>query len=292
MQERLQQARQQVEVRLRTALSQLNITDDRLSRAMQYGLLNGGKRLRPFLAYATSEALGGSWTDADAAAVSLEMVHSYSLIHDDLPAMDDDDLRRGQPTCHKAFDEATAILAGDGLLTAAFELLSQAPLGAVQRLKLISLLAKASGSAGMVAGQSMDLGHVGRRISVAELESMHRHKTGALICAAVEMGAFSVHAQLDEHLHQALVTYARAIGLAFQIQDDILDIEGDTRTLGKMPGADSALDKPTYPELLGLDNAKHKACELVQEAQEALNVLPGHYQLLSDIASYVVERDH
>jgi len=292
MREQLAQVQQRIEQLLLARLKTLDIADQRLADAMQYGLLNGGKRLRPFLAYAAAEALGGNWDQADAAACALEMVHSYSLVHDDLPAMDDDDLRRGKPTCHIAFDEATAILAGDGLLTAAFEVLATAELPAEQNLILVSKLAKASGGAGMVAGQAIDLNHVGKQMTLAELENMHRHKTGALIRVAVEMGAYSVQAKLDDRVAAALVTYAEAIGLAFQVQDDILDIESDTATLGKTQGADQALNKPTYPALLGLDGAKQKAQELVAEAKAALKVLPGDTGTLAALAQYIIERDH
>ena len=250
------------------------------------------KRLRPFLAYATAQALNGTWQQADSAACALEMVHSYSLVHDDLPAMDDDDLRRGKPTCHIAFDEATAILAGDGLLTAAFEVLADSPLSDGQRLQLIRLLSKAAGGAGMVAGQAIDLNHVGQSMTLAQLENMHRHKTGALIRVAVEMGAYSVQETVEADVLTAIRQYAESIGLAFQVQDDILDIESDTATLGKTQGADLALNKPTYPALLGLDGAKQKAQELVAEAQQALQVLPGDTSVLAALADYIIQRDH
>lgn len=292
MREQLTRVRQRLDAQLSHALSQLSIADPRLADAMRYGVLNGGKRLRPFLAYATAQALGGCWAQADSAACALEMVHSYSLVHDDLPAMDDDDLRRGQPTCHIAFDEATAILAGDGLLTAAFEVLAMADLPASQRLQLIQLLARAAGGAGMVAGQAIDLNHVGKSMTLAELENMHQHKTGALIQAAVAMGATSVLADVPANIAAALAGYAKALGLAFQVQDDILDIESDTATLGKPQGADAALNKPTYPALLGLDGARQKAQELVAEAQAALSVLPGDSSTLAALARYIVDRDY
>ena len=292
MRQQLSAAQQRVETQLLSALESLNIADPRLAEAMKYGLLNGGKRLRPFLAYATAEAVGGEWSQADAAACALEMVHSYSLVHDDLPAMDDDDLRRGKPTCHVAFDEASAILAGDGLLTAAIEILANADMPSSQRLSLIQLLAQASGAQGMVAGQAIDLNHVGKSMTLTELENMHRHKTGALIQAAVEMGAASVLTDIPANIASALKTYAQAVGLAFQVQDDILDIESDTATLGKTQGADMALNKPTYPALLGLDGAKEKARELVAQAQQALQALPGDSSTLASLAQYIIERDH
>jgi len=293
MRDALQSVQQRVEQQLQQQLAALGLSDQRLADAMTYGVLNGGKRLRPFLTYATAEALGGSREQADVAAIALEMVHSYSLVHDDLPAMDDDDLRRGKPTCHIAFDEATAILAGDGLLTAAFEILALAPYqSAAQRLQLIRLLSRAAGGAGMVAGQSIDLGHVGQSMTLAELENMHRHKTGALIRAAVLMGAAAVCEQLPAEQEEALGAYAAAVGLAFQVWDDILDIEGDTAVLGKHQGADMALNKPTYPALLGLDGAHRKAQELVDEAQQALARVDGDTRMLSQLAGYIISRDH
>ncbi|MDO6682839.1 MULTISPECIES: (2E,6E)-farnesyl diphosphate synthase [unclassified Oceanobacter] len=294
--ERLTAVQKQLEQQLRAAVIQLDSCDSRLAEAMQYGLLNGGKRLRPLLAYAAAEALGGQPGQADSAATALEMVHSYSLIHDDLPAMDDDDLRRGKPTTHIAFDEASAILAGDALLTGAFEiLLADDSLSAEQRLAMTTLLARAAGAFGMVGGQSIDLNHVGKPMSLVELEQMHRGKTGALIRASVMLGAMSVRWPLAAGQEQALTDYANAIGLAFQVQDDILDVEGDTSTLGKQAGADIALNKPTYPALLGMDAARQKALELCQQAQAALLVLQqdgGQTGLLQQIADYVIERNH
>lgn len=291
--QQLQDIQQRVAQQLQLSLQVLNTADPRLAAAMQYGVLNGGKRLRPFLIYATCEALGGQYADADAAAVAMEMVHSYSLVHDDLPAMDDDDLRRGKPTCHIAFDEATAILAGDGLLTAAFAVLADAPHQSdAQRLHLIRLLAQSAGAAGMVAGQSIDLGHVGKPMTLTELETMHRHKTGALIRAAVLMGAVCAPQPVSEPVRQALVSYADAIGLAFQVWDDILDIEGDTAVLGKQQGSDLAHNKPTYPALLGLAGARQKATELIADAHKALQETGADTRILAALADYVISRDH
>ncbi|WP_221795856.1 polyprenyl synthetase family protein [Oceanobacter mangrovi] len=293
---RLQQVRARMDELLPAAVQQLQSRDPRLADAMVYGLLNGGKRLRPVLALAAAEAVGGSAVAAETAAVAMEMIHSYSLIHDDLPAMDDDDLRRGKPTTHIAFDEATAILAGDGLLTGAFEvLLADDSLQPQQALAISRVLAQAAGAAGMVGGQSIDLGHVGKAMTLAELEYMHRGKTGALIRASVQMGAMAACWPLSEQQQQALTAYADAIGLAFQVQDDILDVEGDTATLGKQAGADLALNKPTYPALLGMDQARAKAAELVAQAHAALQPLQaqgGEIGLLQQIADYVIERDH
>lgn len=282
-----------IEQQLGLHLAQLGLAHGYLAEAMRYGVLNGGKRLRPFLIYATAEALGGRQEQADSAAVAMEMIHSYSLVHDDLPAMDNDSLRRGKPTCHIAFDEATAILAGDGLLTAAFEVLTNAQSLAVsQKLELISLLAKAAGGAGMVAGQSIDLSNVGKKLSLAELEAMHGLKTGALIIAAVQMGAVCAKPQLAESQKQALSLFAKQIGLAFQVWDDVLDIEGSTATLGKNQGKDQAQDKPTYPALLGLEAAKNKAYELVASAKQALTQVEGDTRLLAELADYIVSRNH
>jgi geranylgeranyl pyrophosphate synthase len=271
---------------------------ERLQRAMRYALFNGGKRLRPILVYASNQALGGELALADPAAAALESIHCYSLIHDDLPAMDNDELRRGQPTCHIAFDEASAILAGDGLQALAFEFLSRpSQLTAATQLQMIQLLAQACGSSsaalqeGMVAGQALDIAAEGQQQSLDQLERMHRCKTGALIKAAVQLGALSSGHCQPQQLDQ-LGRYAEAVGLAFQIQDDILDIEGDTQTLGKPQGSDLARDKSTYPALLGLDGAKRKATELHQQALEALDGLPQDTRLLRLIADYIITRDH
>ncbi|WP_422910332.1 polyprenyl synthetase family protein [Pseudomonas sp. MAC6] len=265
---------------------------ERLYAAMRYSLFNGGKRVRPLLAYAACEALGGQPERANAAACAVELIHAYSLVHDDLPAMDDDDLRRGQPTTHRAFDEACAILAGDGLQSLAFEVLSDAkhnPHNAELRLAMLNTLSRAAGPAGMVGGQAIDLGSVGQQLDQAALEVMHRHKTGALIEASVQLGALASE-RADEHALKALHTYARAIGLAFQVQDDILDVESDTATLGKTQGKDQAHDKPTYPALLGLGAAKAYALELRDQALHALRPFDQAAEPLRDLARYIVER--
>ena len=260
-----------------------------LLEAMRYCVFNGGKRLRPVLTYAACQAVGGTLDDADASAAAVELIHAYSLVHDDLPAMDDDDLRRGQPTCHIRFDEATAILAGDALQTSAFSTLLRHPHS--QHFPfLLSELTHASGAMGMVAGQMIDLTAVGKTLDVAALENMHRHKTGALICASVRMGAIAGGA--DSVQLQALTRYALNLGLAFQVQDDILDVEGDIRSLGKQTGADAALDKPTYPSLLGLEQAKAKAQELTDAGLEALHSFGPEAQLLRELARYVIQRNH
>lgn len=265
---------------------------ERLYAAMRYSVFNGGKRIRPLLAYAACEALGGDIRQADGAACAVELIHAYSLVHDDLPAMDDDDLRRGQPTTHKAFDEATAILAGDGLQSLAFAVLADEqrnPQSADVRLAMFSALANAAGPTGMVGGQAIDLGSVGQQLQQQALEVMHRHKTGALIEASVCLGALA-SGRADERTLTALSTYARAIGLAFQVQDDILDVESDTVTLGKTQGKDQANDKPTYPALLGLEAAKHYACELRDQALQALHPFDSAAEPLRELARYIVER--
>lgn len=294
--QQLQSSQLRCEEALNTALKQLNISDEYLADAMAYSLFNGGKRVRPFLVQATAQALGINDARVDIAMAAIEMVHSYSLVHDDLPAMDDDDLRRGQPTCHIKFNEATAILAGDALLTGAFEILADMPadFSIKQRLQLIRLLSQGSGASGMVAGQAIDLAsvgkEVGKEIDLAHLERMHGYKTGALIRISVLMGAHCGEPDAETLKH--LTTYANAIGLAFQVQDDILDIESDTATLGKQQGADLALNKPTYPALLGLTGAKEKAQQLHQQALLALEELSGDTSALAQLADYIITRDH
>ena len=263
-----------------------------LYAAMRYSVINGGKRIRPLLVYAACEALEGPLEQADAAACAVELVHAYSLVHDDLPAMDDDDLRRGQPTTHKAFDEACAILAGDALQSLAFEVLSKAQGNAPDaqtRLDMLTTLSKAAGPAGMVGGQAIDLAAVGRNLDQSALELMHRHKTGALIEASVLLGAMA-SSQADADSLKALQSYAAAIGLAFQVQDDILDVESDTATLGKRQGADIAREKPTYPALLGLDAAKAYAQELCEQALSALHLFGSSAAPLRELARYIVQR--
>lgn len=290
--QQLKASQQRCEIALDQALKHLQISDDYLAQAMAYSLFNGGKRVRPFLVQATAQALGIDDVRVDIAMAAVEMVHSYSLVHDDLPAMDDDDLRRGQPTCHIKFNEATAILAGDALLTGAFEILADMPaqFTAEQRLKLVQLLSKGAGASGMVAGQAIDLASVDKEIHLAHLENMHNHKTGALICMSVLMGAYC--GSPSKATVQQLVIYANAIGLAFQVHDDILDIESDTATLGKQQGADIALNKPTYPALLGLEGAKEKAQQLYQQALTALDTIEGDTSALAELASYIITRDY
>lgn len=263
-----------------------------LRAAMRYSLFNGGKRVRPILAYAAALAVKPAIDLAliDPVGAALECLHSYSLVHDDLPAMDDDDLRRGQPTCHIAFTEATAILAGDGLQTLAFELLTITDLPPATQVDLIRALTLGSGVDGMVLGQAIDLAAVDHQLDLAQLETMHRHKTGALIRASVAMGAICAGA--DNAQLAALDDYAAAIGLAFQVQDDILDVISDTATLGKQQGADIARNKPTYVSLLGLEAAKAKAAELHRQALDALGKFGESAAPLRQLASYIVERSN
>lgn len=264
----------------------------RLHEAMRYSVLAGGKRLRPVLAMATCKALGGDPENAVPAACALELIHAYSLVHDDLPAMDNDDLRRGRPTCHIAFDEATAILCGDALQAKAFEILATAPyLSARQRLAMVTELARASGHAGMVGGQAIDLDAVGKQLDLQSLERMHRHKTGALIEAATLLGAMAAGSTNSDQLGSAR-RYAAALGLAFQVKDDILDVEGETQTLGKQRGADADRNKPTFPALLGLDAARDRLDGLHREACNALRDLRGETFPLRELADFVVQRTY
>ena len=292
MEARLRDYQLRVQSVLDAALPASTLSPQRLHAAQRYAVLSGGKRLRPLLVYCTGEALGIPTDALDAPAAAVELIHSYSLVHDDLPAMDDDDLRRGQPTTHRAFDEATAILAGDALQVLAFSLLARDRAAGVSfeaRLKMIQILADASGTAGMAGGQALDLSAVGRHIKLEELEAMHRLKTGALIRASVLLAAACAPA-LSAAEWDALDGYSQDIGLAFQIQDDILDVEGSTEDLGKTAGADAARDKPTYPSVLGLETAKTRARELKRRACDRLALFGGRADILAWLASFVVDR--
>ena len=265
----------------------------RLRSAMRYSTLDGGKRLRPILVHASGAACGAApeWLDAPAAAV--EMIHVYSLIHDDLPAMDNDDLRRGRATCHRAFDEPTALLAGDALQAHAFEVLATAgpaSMPAEVRLALVRELAAAIGTGGMAGGQAIDLEAVGRTLDLAALEDMHRRKTGALIRASVLLGAIAAGVGAGPR-HAALARYGEEIGLAFQIQDDVLDVAGSAAALGKLPGKDAARAKPTYPGLMGLDEARRCAQAARDRAIDALAPLGAAGAELAQLAHYVVARE-
>jgi farnesyl diphosphate synthase len=262
---------------------------ERLLAAMRYATLNGGKRIRACLIYAVGELVEANAKLLDDAACAVELIHSYSLIHDDLPCMDDDDLRRGKPTCHRAFDEATALLAGDALQGLAFEILADGDETA--RIGMIRLLAGAIGAQGMAGGQAMDLAAVGRALSPSELETMHRCKTAALIHAAVMLGAHAVARTPPAETRRALDTYGWAVGLAFQIIDDILDEEGVAQILGKTPGSDRARGKPTYPSVLGVEAAKSRARDLERIALESLRPLGDNAASLRNLAVYIVQRD-
>jgi farnesyl diphosphate synthase len=292
--ERLERWQQRVERELERWLPPATAVPQRLHAAQRYGALGPGKRIRPALVYATAETLGVPLARVDGAACAVELIHAYSLVHDDLPAMDDDNLRRGRPTCHRAFDEATAILAGDSLQVLAFGILARHPGGpddAAARVQLIATLADASGTAGMAGGQALDLAAEGRILSVAELEQIHALKTGALIRASVMMAAQSASA-LDDAGRAALEQFAAAIGLAFQVQDDILDVAGDEALLGKPVGSDQARGLPTYPALVGLEAARQRVQLLHAEAAEALAAQGWQDGPLAAVAAWLLGRRH
>jgi geranylgeranyl pyrophosphate synthase len=280
-----------IEEVLARALDIPGAATERLIEAMRYSTLAGGKRVRPVLVYTTGEALGASLELLDAAAAAVELIHVYSLVHDDLPAMDDDDLRRGRPTCHRAFDEATAILTGDALQARAFDVLAQAPaaIPANARIEMLRVLADAIGTRGMAGGQAIDLEAVKKSVSAAELERMHRQKTGALIQASVLLGAISSGLS-DVPQRAALELFGAEIGLAFQIQDDILDVEGNTSTLGKRAGADADRVKPTYPSVLGLEKARAEAQTRRDRAIAALSPWKERFEPLAEFAGFLVAR--
>jgi len=269
-----------------------DIAPQRLHQAMRYSVLDGGKRVRPLLAFAAGELTGAAQARTDIAAAAVELIHAYSLVHDDMPCMDDDVLRRGKPTCHVEYDEATALLVGDALQSLAFQLLASHPLSddPAHQIDMIKLLAVASGSRGMAGGQAIDLASVGKPLSVPELEQMHIHKTGALIRAAILLGARC--GQADEALLAALERYGHCVGLAFQVVDDVLDSEADTATLGKTAGKDAENDKPTYVTLLGAREAKQMAADLHREALETLTPFGARAQRLCELADFIVLRKY
>ena len=273
------------------ALPAASIAPNKLHEAMRYATLGGGKRVRALLAHAAGEFCGADANKIDQAAIAVEMIHAYSLVHDDMPCMDDDDLRRGKPSCHKQFDDATALLVGDALQSLAFQVLSAPNLhaDAEHQINMIHLLAVASGSRGMAGGQAIDLASVGESLSQAELEFMHIHKTGALIRAAALLGAYSASA-LDEKRISAIDHYAQSIGLAFQVVDDILDTEADTVTLGKTAGKDADSNKPTYVTILGLVRAKELAEELYDSAIEPLKAYGEDATRLVQLAQFITQR--
>ncbi len=264
----------------------------RLHEAMRYSVLGGGKRIRPALLFATARTLGLTEGEVEAAACAVELIHVYSLVHDDLPAMDDDDLRRGRPTCHKAFDEATAVLVGDALQPLAFQLLARDPAlpsSPAIRLRLVDLLCEASGTFGMARGQAIDLQVQGQRPDIAQVEDMHARKTGAIIRASVLMAA-ECAAQLEPRRYAALNEFATAIGLAFQIQDDLLDVLGDVSTLGKATGADSQRDKPTHPSIIGIRASQERVNLLHDQALGALDAFGERAAPLRSLANWLLSR--
>ncbi len=280
------------ELALERALPGVDQQPTKLHAAMRYGVLGGGKRLRPTLVYASAAALGVDNAALDLPAAAVEIIHAYSLIHDDLPAMDDDELRRGKPTCHIAYGEAEAILAGDALQALAFEVLAaQSHWPAQAQLAMLRLLANACGSRGMAGGQAIDLAAVHQQLTLAELERMHRYKTGALIQAAVLLGALAAGCVESMSEYSALSRYGFALGFAFQIQDDVLDVLGDTEVIGKPQGSDSARGKPTFPALVGIDESCRLARTHQRLAIEALAGFDARADVLRDLARYVVERE-
>jgi len=275
-------------------LDNLVVNDKKLLEAMRYGLLIGGKRMRPYLAYITGESLGAQSSDINAVAGALECIHAYSLLHDDLPAMDDDDLRRGKPTCHKAFNEATAILAGDALQTLAFDILANHQFSETiqpKQINLIQQLVSASGYQGMCGGQALDLSATNKIIDLQQLETLHSLKTGALLEASVLMAA-ECSPKVTPTEKKILKKYAQLVGLAYQVQDDIIDITSTEEELGKPKGSDIAANKSTYPALMGLQCAQDKAENLFQQALQALTSLPYNTQFLAEFATFIVKRSH
>ncbi len=286
--------RVRMEDALAARLPDAGLVPARLHEAMRYSVLGGGKRIRPALLFATARTLGLTEGDVEAAACAIELVHVYSLVHDDLPAMDDDDMRRGRPTCHRAYDEATALLVGDALQPLAFQLLARdaaLPASPAIRLRLIDMLAKAVGTFGMAGGQAIDLAVQGMRLDIAQVEDMHARKTGALIRASVLMAAECAPA-LDEDLYAALNRFATAVGLAFQIQDDLLDVTGDALTLGKATGADSERAKPTHPAIIGIPASQQRVRLLHNQAIGALAPFGERAQPLRSLAHWLLSRQY
>lgn len=289
----LRQTRAELNDYLSQLLQQRAAEAERLKQAMHYALVLGGKRIRPFLTLHIGQLCGAQAAPLWRAAAAVECIHAYSLVHDDLPAMDNDVLRRGQPTCHIAFDEATAILAGDALQTLAFELLTEtdASISAPQQLAMVRCLALASGDQGMCGGQALDLAATGLQLNEQQLQQVHDNKTGALIRAAAQLGVLAGSAEAQPH-YAAFDEFATALGLAFQVQDDILDVIGTTEALGKTQGSDVAAAKATYVQLLGLAGAQAKLRELHQKALHALARIPYNTEVLEQFAEYLLTRDH
>lgn len=292
--ENLSVYQQRIDKYLSVQLANININDQRLFDAMSYGLLMGGKRMRPYLAYATADMLGLDLNDIDPIAAALECIHAYSLLHDDLPAMDDDDLRRGLPTCHIKFDEAIAILAGDSLQTLAFEIIANHKFSSINdktHIKLIQMLSKSAGYGGMCGGQAMDLAATNTQVSLEHLQTIHRLKTGALLQAAILMPAIC-REDLSSTTFKGLEAFAQKIGLAYQVHDDIIDITSNQEILGKPAGSDVDANKSTYPSLLGLDGAKQKEQQLFTQALSALDGLPYNTHNLSNFSTFIIKRAH
>ena len=289
-----QHIKQRLDASLQDLIDDLPDAAPRLKESMLYALTNGGKRMRPLLVHLVGNMLDIPDNDQRAISMAIECIHAYSLVHDDLPAMDDDDLRRGNPTCHIAFDEATAILAGDALQTQAFSIVAEHPMSAFanhRRAQLVAVLARAAGYSGMCGGQAIDLAATGKQITLAELQHLHQLKTGALLTACVEMVCL-ITDQLDSNHQQLLCRFANRIGLAFQVQDDILDVTASTETLGKPKGSDEARGKNTFPSLLGLDGARQELAKLHQEALQALDGLPYNTEYLVAFTDLMVSRSH
>ena len=290
----LESWRQRMERALAARLPAADKVPARLHEAMRYSVLGGGKRIRPALLFATARALGLSEEEVEAAACAIELVHVYSLVHDDLPAMDDDDMRRGRPTCHKAFDEATALLVGDALQPLAFQLLAADPAlpsSPSIRLRLIDMLAHAIGTFGMAGGQAIDLASQGKQLDIGQVEDMHARKTGAVIRASVLMAAECVPS-LEEGLYAALTRFATTVGLAFQIQDDLLDVTGDASMLGKATGADSERAKPTHPAVIGIPASQQRVRLLHSQAIEALAPFGERAESLRLLAHWLLSRQY
>jgi geranylgeranyl pyrophosphate synthase len=290
----LESWRLRMETALAARLPESDVIPARLHGAMRYSVLGGGKRIRPALVFATARALGLSEDEVEAAACAIELVHVYSLVHDDLPAMDDDDMRRGRPTCHIAYDEATALLVGDALQPLAFQLLAcdpKLPDSPLVRLRLIDLLAQASGTFGMAGGQAIDLAVQGMKLDISQVEDMHARKTGAVIRASVLMAAECVPS-LDPNLYAALTRFANAVGLAFQIQDDLLDVTGDASMLGKATGADSERAKPTHPAIIGISASQQRVRLLHNQAIHALIPFGERAESLRSLANWLLSRQY
>jgi len=292
IQDFFKESQQQVERVLQEILASTGNVAPELNQAIHYSIFNGGKRFRPTLCYATALALKADTTKVDCVSAAIEIIHCYSLVHDDLPSMDNDSLRRGKPTCHIVYGESNAVLAGDALQAFAFQVMAELnpEIDSQRKLAMIIELAKASGNEGMAAGQALDLQATNQLCNLDELERIHRYKTGKIIQACIDLSALALGKENSDH-HQALQSYSQALGLAFQVKDDILDVEGSTETLGKTQGADAAMNKNTYPSLLGLENAKLKAKELHERALSALTIFGEEADTLRALSHYVIHRE-